>query len=106
MNLKETVKLFYQEKQSFDNLKKGVDKLNLKIKEMMQKEGTDEVEVDGIKAKRTVSERTSFIDEILLETIKELKIPGIIKTKEYVDMSALETAIYKRQIIPQSWKSI
>ena len=52
-------------------------------------------DVEDLKATLKTVEITKFDEDILLEIIKPLGIEGIIKTREYVDMDALETAIYK-----------
>lgn len=71
---------------------------NNKIKELMQQNKLNEFESGGYKATITTTTRQSFNEEQLLQKVKELKVKGIIKKKEYVDMDALENAIYKNQI--------
>ncbi len=57
--------------------------------------------IDDIEATISISERVNLIEDILLERLKEHGIgEGIIKTKEYVDMDALEDAIYNEKINP------
>jgi len=94
-------------KSEMDAYKKLVDKDNKEIKEIMLGAKIDEFEVDDIRAKVSVSERTGFIEEALIDKVKELKDNGelsesqlrkIIKKKEYVDMEALENAIYKGKV--------
>ena len=81
-----------------DSYKKLVDSDNKEIKEIMQENKLPEFIVDDIKATCSVSERTDFIEEALIEKLKEMKVKGIIKKKEYVDMDALENAIYNGKV--------
>ena len=98
-NLKELIRLFYEDKKLLDNYKKSTDEYNKQIKKDMTDLGKSEFETDdGIIAKLSVQNRESFNDDLLLNKITELDIPGIIKTKQYVDMDALEDAIYNGQL--------
>lgn len=93
--LNSTIKCFYEDKQKLDMYKKSTEEYNSEIKKLMSKLDKDEFETDdGLVAKINIQNRESFIDDKLIEKIKESKVPGIIKTKEYVDMDALEDAIY------------
>lgn len=89
------IQCFYEDKQKLDMYKKSTEEYNSEIKKLMSKLDKDEFETDdGLVAKINIQNRESFIDDKLIEKIKESKVPGIIKTKEYVDMDALEDAIY------------
>lgn len=97
--LNSTIECFYKDKQQLDYYKKETDNANKEIKEMLKKLNKTEFETDnGLIAKMTISKRESFIEESLLDKLKELKVDGIIKTKEYVDMDALEDAIYNGKL--------
>lgn len=97
--LEDTIKFFYDDKQLVDKYKKNCDKYNLEIKNLMSKLKTNEFEAsNGLVAKLTYKQSETFNEEKLLNKIKELAVPGIIKTKEYVDMEALEDAIYNKRI--------
>lgn len=99
--LEEKLKEFSPQKMSFDILKKSIDRMNKGIKSLMGEMDITEYEVDGIKASRSISERISFNEEVLLDKLKELGMEQLIKTKEYVDMEGLEKAIYKNHIKPE-----
>lgn len=71
---------------------------NTKIKDLMQQNKLNEFEAGGYKATVTTTTKQSFNEEQLLQKIKKLKVKGIVKKKEYVDMDALENAIYNNQI--------
>lgn len=93
-NLKELVRLFYEDKQQLDNYKKSTDEYNKNIKELMNELELTEFESDDLVAKIGTQNRESFNEDKLIDKLKSLNIEGIIKTKEYVDMDALENAIY------------
>lgn len=93
-NLKELVRLFYEDKQQLDNYKKSTEEYNKSIKDIMNELDLTEFEDNGLVAKIGVQNRESFNEEKLIEKLKSLNINGVIKTKEYVDMDALENAIY------------
>lgn len=97
--LNSTIECFYENKQLADKYKKSAEEYNKEIKQLMSTINKDEFETDsGLIAKISVQKRESFIEEALLQKIKELKVPGIIKTKEYVDMDLLEDAIYNEKL--------
>jgi len=85
-------------KSKMDSYKKLVDKDNKEIKSIMLEAGLREFVVDDIKASCLVSKREDFIEEALIAKLKEMKVPGIVKKKEYVDMDALENAIYNGKV--------
>ena len=86
---------FYEADQKQKAYKKTSDKLKEEIKEIMESMQLQDYDVEDLKATLKTVEITKFDEDILLEIIKPLEIEGIIKTREYVDMDALETAIYK-----------
>lgn len=96
----ELIDQYYDDKKKSDDLKKQVEELNKTIKAEMLDAGEDVVETDNYKATRSVSVRSSIDEEAWLRILKEqASLPeGIIKTKEYVDMDALEDAIYNGHI--------
>lgn len=97
-NLKELVRLFYEDKQQLDNYKKSTDEYNKDIKEIMGQLDLNEFESDDLVAKIGVQNRESFNEDKLIDKLKSLNVSGVIKTKEYVDMDALENAIYNELI--------
>lgn len=94
--LPEIVSDFLQKKSELDGLKPIVDSLNKTIKSMMAAAGIN-VFVSGDK-KVTITENksTSFSDGPLMEWLKaNPKTKKIVKKREYIDMEALEDAMYK-----------
>ena len=85
-------------KTEMDAYKKLADRDNKEIKLIMLDSNLSECTVGDIKATCSVSERQDFIEEALIEKLKDMKVRGIIKKKEYVDMDALENAIYNGKV--------
>lgn len=102
VSLEHLIPQYYEHKAEQDKFKKLCDGENSLIKETMLEQGLEEVTIDRLKATRTVSERTSFNEEKLIEVIKNSDIiklaPDIIQTREYVDMDALENYLYNNPI--------
>lgn len=104
-SLDELIPQYAENKGILDDYKKICDDENKKIKELMD-EGS--YEAGGWKATKIVQQRESMNEDKLLDVIKYAVAPelGLIKTKEYVDMDALESAIYKGIIGPEVLISI
>jgi hypothetical protein len=96
--LTELLPIYHMQKSEMDSIKKVVDKENAEIKTLMRASNLSEFVAGDIKAICSVSERQDFIEEALIEKLKEMKVRGIIKKKEYVDMDALENAIYNGKV--------
>lgn len=100
--LKKLIPSYKENKSLLDKIKKVADQENLEIKEIMIEAGIEEFAVGDIKASCGKTEKMSFIQDSLIEKIKELKVEGIIKLVETVDYEALENAIYNEKINPES----
>lgn len=98
--LEELLPSYKLNKTEADSYKKIVDKQSAEIKDIMVSNGLTSYEHNGIKASCTVSERLSFNEEKLLDKVRNLGVTDVIKSKEYVDMDALEVAIYNGLINP------
>lgn len=96
--LQELIPHYQLNKSEMDSYKKIVDKDNKEIKEIMLSSQLSEFIVGNIKATCSVSVREDFIEEALIEKLKDMKVKGVIKKKEYVDMDALENAIYNGEL--------
>ena len=96
--LTELLPIYHAQKSEMDSIKKVIDKENAEIKTLMRESNLSEFVAGDIKATCSVSERQDFIEEALIEKLKDMKVRGIIKKKEYVDMDALENAIYNGKI--------
>lgn len=85
-------------KAEMDDYKKICDRENAEIKSIMKDFVVSSYEASGYTATYSVSERTSMNEEMLLDIAHNYNIPGIVKTKEYIDYDALEKAIYDGEI--------
>ena len=98
MDLNTALVKYLMDKTALDELKKEVDEQNSGIKREMEKQNITEYTVDGITAKYIVAKKESFNEAKLLQVLKEHDCTDVIKTKEYVDMDALENALYHNEI--------
>ena len=95
--LETLIPTYAKEKAEADYHKKLADKNNTEIKQVMRSNDIPEYSAGDVTAKCSVSYREEFDEEALLEKLKSLKLPKeckVIRRKEYVDMDALESAIY------------
>lgn len=94
VDLDELIPMYAENKAELDSYKKLCDTENSQIKDKMLEIGQDTYSAGGYKAKRTVSERVSMNEDKLLTVMKKHNINEVIKTREYVDMDALENYLY------------
>lgn len=86
-----------------NGVKKPLQEYNSKIKDMLLKLDKPSYKVGDYTASVTVRKQYSFIEDLLILKLKELERDGLdlsrfIKVKEYVDMDALEQAIYDKTL--------
>lgn len=87
-------------KETLDEYDKICKSENAEIKRIMEEEGIDNMQAGGYKVSYSVRE-TNKMDEDKLLALLQDKVSAesnIIKTKKYVDMDALESAIYNGAI--------
>ena len=84
-------------KTKLDKLKKQCDTENSDIKKIMGEYELDEFESGDYVAKYTIQHRESMNEEGLLEFARK-HFKDVIRTKEYVDMEALEKKIYNGEV--------
>ncbi len=96
--LQELVPRYAHSKQEADSYKKLAEQDNAEIKSIMLKEKLDTFTAGGWTASCTVSEKEALNEEGLIAYLKKNKVKGLIKKREYIDMDALESAIYKGEI--------
>lgn len=89
---------YAQNKSELDSYKKICDEENKQIKDIMSALNLEEKEVGAWIAKYYVQKRESMNEEMLLDIAHNEGIPEIVKTKEYIDFDALESAIYNGKI--------
>lgn len=104
--LEELIPTYALNKEHLDKHKKICDAQNTVIKEQLEKLGQDEYSAGGYVAKRTVVTKESMNEDRLLDILKQHDIPDIVKTKEYVDMDALEKYLYNNEMSPKLAKDL
>lgn len=104
-DLKTLIPEYGQNKSKLDEMDKVCKSQNASIKLIMADNQMDSMTVDGWKATYSIQERTSLDEDALLEVLKKdwverngsMECP-YIKKKEYVDMDALEDAMYNQEV--------
>lgn len=95
--LGELIETYGMNKSELDSYKKLCDDENKQIKQMMKDESLKNYESEHYKASYSISERISFDEDKMIQVVRSYNIPeslGIVKTREYIDEDALESAIY------------
>lgn len=98
VSLDTLIPMYATNKSELDSYKKLCDLQNTQIKELMVNEDLTEKTVGDWTAKYSVTTRESFNEDKLLQVCQIAGIKEVIKTKEYIDMEALESAIYNGKI--------
>lgn len=101
------VKSYIANKDKEKEFKDAASAENTEIKELMNAASLDKFSTDD--GSVTLSERVTedFVEERLLVFLKERGLSeGIVKTKEYVDFDALESAIYHEKIVGDDLKDM
>ncbi len=96
--LAELIQRYAIYKSELDNYKKLTDSGNAEIKRLMKESNLSEFDAGEYTAKYIVSTSESMNEEKLIDVIKKHNFPGIIKTKEYIDMDALESYLYNAKL--------
>ena len=96
--LEELIPSYKEHKQVIKHLEEIAETENDEIKDYMGQLKVDRFTAGGWVAAVSETKKESLIEPLLLEKLKELRVKGIIKKKEYVDMDALEDAIYNKKI--------
>ena len=94
MDLNTIIPHYYEMKQELDELKKTVEGENADIKREMENRGITDFQIGELIAKYIVAKKESFNEAKLIDVLKKHDCTGVIKTREYVDMDALENALY------------
>lgn len=101
VELDDLIPQYGEHKSSLDEMDKTCKKENARIKEIMKFYNKDTAEANGWKITYSTSTRSDMDEDKLLDILRKdwtshngsMQCP-YIKTKEYVDMDALENAIY------------
>lgn len=98
-SLKSLVESYIVNKQKEAEYKKAASAENTEIKEIMTQNNIFDVATDLGIARLSEQNTTTFVEEKLIAFLKENNLnKGIVKTKEYVDYDALESALYHNEI--------
>jgi len=84
-------------KEEYDSIGKVVESDKSRIKSLLLEANQDKFTAGGYTVSRSVSFRESLNEDKLLAVVKKYNIP-VVKTKEYVDMAALEDWMYKSDV--------
>lgn len=98
LTLDELIPVYAETKSDLDMYKKMCDTQNALIKKQLEELGENEYAAGGYVAKRIISEKESMNEERLLDVLVKHGVPEVIKTKEYVDMDALEKYLYNNEL--------
>lgn len=93
-NLDELVAKYAFNKGELDSYTKLCKEENEQIKKALVELGEDEYSSGGYTVKRIVAVKESMNEAKLLEVLRQNGIEAPIKTREYVDMDALEAYLY------------
>ena len=97
--LKALIESYIVNKQNEADFKKAASAENTQIKALMTENKLTEYATDLGTAKLVEKHHKDFDEDKLIEFLKSNNVAdGIVKTKEYVDMDALESAMYHETI--------
>lgn len=94
--LDELVPQFALNKGEFDSYKAIVDSEKEQIKDLLAFVGEKKHTAGGYTVTRSESDKEKWDEDKLLAVAKKHNLP-VVKTKEYVDMQALEDYLYKNE---------
>ncbi len=100
MTLEELIPLYAECKEKADEYTKKCKEQNAQIKALMTAQGLTNAAYGGVEVKKVVQHKDTFDEAKLLKIVKEINGGDkLVRTKEYVDMDALENAIYNADIV-------
>lgn len=101
--LNELVANYISDKEEEARIKKRTSTENNRIKELFEKMNLE----SWGQVKLSIEKRESFIEDSLIDFLKERGYADeIVKTKEYVDFDALESAMYHEKISLEDQKAM
>jgi len=105
--LNELIPSYAENKEKLDAIDKVCKSKNAEIKKIMAKD--HEYSVGDYTAKIIIKNKDTIDEELLcvkLSMFQEMYDLGIIKVQEYVDMQALEDAMYKKELTAEMLKEV
>lgn len=98
-NLEQLIDAYALNKNELDSYKKICDAENAEIKALMTELELDKASTEDYTATLSIQHRETMDEDKLLEVLRDAGYADIvIRTKEYVDMDLLESAIYHDMI--------
>lgn len=98
-NLEQLIDAYALNKNELDSYKKICDAENAEIKALMTELELDKASTEDYTATLSIQHRETMDEDKLLEVLRNAGYADIvIRTKEYVDMDLLESAIYHDMI--------
>lgn len=98
-NLEQLIDAYALNKNELDSYKKICDAENAEIKALMTELELDKASTEDYTATLSIQHRETMDEDKLLEVLRNAGYADIvIRTKEYVDMDLLESAIYHEMI--------
>ena len=92
---------YYKNNQSYKSSKSANDVCGDNVKELFKEYGINKfVTADGIRISITNTTKTSFCEEQLIPFLKECGLDSCVETREFVNIDALEDALYHGQLDP------
>ena len=92
--LNQLIPTYAEDKNKLDAYKKACEEENNEIKQLLKELELDEWQAGEYSVKYIVQHRETMNEEKVMAILRKYDIPGIIKTRSYVDFEALESAIY------------
>lgn len=98
--LNDLMRQYYDAKELEKKTQALIKPLNEEIKKYLIDNNIDKLDEDELDYKASISKtnKVSWVEPILIERLKKLGFGEAIKTKEYVDMTILESLLYNGKI--------
>ena len=96
--LVELLPKFYETNKLYNSSKKEAESYKNEIKTIFDDLGINTFEHDGIKVAVQDIEKTSFIEPLVIDYLREHNLEHLIKTKEYIDEADILMAASRKEI--------
>jgi hypothetical protein len=104
INIEEVIDRYAENNKNKKVLESVVKKDSDTIKSYILNHDNKAVDTEQYTADVSSVVKSTYKEEELIDYLKTLNIPGVIVTKEVIDMKALEDAVYHNQIKPEEIK--
>ena len=106
LTLEEYADLYAKRKAEAKILDNELALLNKRIKELMVEEDVTEVHGKTATVKYIVQNRPQFNEEMALKVLSKDEGQSCIKTKQYIDMDALENDMYNERLSEETLRAL